>query len=487
MTDPFSVIGLCLGCLSLTLSTLPTGMKALSSFKSSDMNHRDFKRRLARCQSRVGEMEVNWQGRFDDSGDSSAMDDIIALARNLEDNITKYLRSSRTETTWPTIKKILIEGKHDKLRVELPHVFREIKNALWENDILEKHIAMLEKALNTDEDSFKHFYYSQTGEGSGSGPSPEKVEELNKIDSYFKTLWSLGDEVHAECTTIPNTSDWALELQNLAETEDVANWQNEPPVTIHVRNLEVFGLNGETFHAELKYVHDLTSTHTSNDRVTKLFEQRLLEIRMAGLGNENRSKSPQITCPMGQLIEDNPAVFRDLRWKVDLVRLIHAISNWTILLWPTKWFDSLCCFNLAFDVRPYESGETHCTKPMLRMKKNNTRCCGRWESHDAEFRLKNLGVALAQLVLGRPIRPLVRNEYIQLVGTRWEQTSRNVIIGDIGKLTGSKPLQCAINFCLETKPPQSAFLKEKIPPAYMQKCVKHVYEPSVYIIGCQRY
>jgi hypothetical protein len=170
---------------------------------------------------------------------------------------------------------------------------------------------------------------------------------------------------------------------------------------------------------------------------------------------------------IGSLLIEEPHYFTTQSWKVGVTDHVRGIVNWALLLWETKWFESLCCFGLHM-----ESSQTtnHCMMLVGECTPGQT------HEHVAQ-RLQNLGITIAQIVLARPLRLTnhdtgTKFEQRDESGT-WKEVQPKRLASDILSESKSIVLARAIEFCLT----DSRFETNGFQKAYLMEYIKHIYDP----------
>lgn len=351
-----------------------------------------------------------------------------------------------------------------------------IRHSLWRREILEGWVTRLERSLNAMDESFQEYFHIETGRHFTSNANHKQTNELAQLKGYFIRMENLATEIYSELKSLSEfgTVSWAIGLPPPTIGNTISDWKIPTPVNIETRlSMQQGQDRTEHYHLRTCFQVDNNETYTSNSRVKELVLK--LGDECPPLGTENlmldpdchyRAPSSHLTLSIGSLLKDKRQVLDAIPWLVQRPQLIYGIVEWTLLLWNTPWFDQLCCYGIRLEI-----GECawRCAKSSL------TRCT--CLSHTT--RLRNLGLVLAQLILGVPIRQ-AQNGNLSKFESRTNGVWETVYLSNINRMvlekTGSLPVQSAIYFCLN---PQPDLPNGDLKAGYLYMCIARIFEPSV--------
>jgi hypothetical protein len=92
-------------------------------------------------------------------------------------------------------------------------------------------------------------------------------------------------------------------------------------------------------------------------------------------------------------------------------------------------------------------------------------------------KLRNLGIALAEIMLARPIRLLTSatvSRYEQFCDGSWNATDVSELVDDVLMAYSSEPLCEAIMFCLGS---ECDIALKPFEPGYLFRCIDRIYTP----------
>jgi hypothetical protein len=487
MAEILGILSFCLGSINVILSTIPTGVKVSRAFLDCREQIRGLRGRLALCESQFSLLKTSWR-------DLTPADDATLLASSVQDiqdlhskisaAIADHTTHSNKASTRRKIEERLSCGIFRKPRVESQKFWPATKFSLWDKEILDGWITRLEKALDVNEKLFERDYHRRTAEKFPGKPGAIEKAELRKLESFIGKLWSLANHVHAEGQDARKTYAWALDLQAPAVGKDVSNWKETPPVNIELRySVDKRPEANECFRLRVRYQLDNVETHNPDGAIVRLVQTDALERvtfdpTFPAAKRYIQHQAMRSTWPLGVLLKTQPQLFGEMAtaWLVDRSELVRGICHWALLLWRTPWVERLCCYGLLGEKNPDSSDRI---KPVFDVKEHHPHHCQPGDHHS---QLRNLGLVLAQLILGQSIQPARDGDLLKYelcANGNTEFVYRNEIVDKIGDVT-SIPVKGAINFCLE---PEPLLPNNQFEPGYLFLCIEKIYEPSV--IKCQ--
>ncbi|KAH7081320.1 hypothetical protein BKA63DRAFT_503572 [Paraphoma chrysanthemicola] len=472
-------LGFCLGGLSFILNTVPAAARFTDDYRQRKRQIEGFDKRLALCQSRY----ITWQGHWRSSGLEERelrlnldVADIVSLKTEIDGAIRQNTPNPAETRAWQRMKDLLGRGIFRRPRVEMLDFCNRIRFALWQRQRLEGWLGRLETALDVVERLYEKDFHARTADHFDGKPSLRQAEELAHLETFAGTLMSLATDVYDECMgTTPWTYAWALGISPPTSGHTILDWKITTPVSIELL-FSVDRQNEENGHYRLHvcYQEDDPSTHKTNGAIAQLIQAKACGSALGSEYSQNarcndQDTSARRTFPLGRLLKNKPHLFKDRAWLSDRGDLIYGLSEWSLLLWNSPWFEKLCCSGLLIEV-----GTQHaeCARQIYDV---NTHDSCRPQDHHS--RLRNLGIVWAQLILGVPIRlgsSSNRSKFEQWKNGVWEQVFRSQLNAEILAATSSKPLQQAVNFCLDyTSPlPDGEFRA-----GYLYMCLEKIYKP----------
>jgi hypothetical protein len=174
---------------------------------------------------------------------------------------------------------------------------------------------------------------------------------------------------------------------------------------------------------------------------------------------------------IGHILDRGFTLLQEDAWLLDRAGLGYAISQWSLLFWDTPWLERFCCHGIFPDLAANSEDHAH----HIFESKHHDNCRPGAEDH----KIRNLGLAWAQLALGLPIRPAsTSGDHFEIrLGTEWEIVGLDDINLKIITKTGFGPLQEAIDFCLR---PESLVINEPFNASFLSKCIEKMHEPYVH-------
>jgi len=482
MAEIIGPLGLCFGGLSFILGTVPTAAKFLTTYQEYKQQTRGIEKRLALCQARFCEWEVHWQKS--NLGDrSESLQSSLSDIQDLHDDINKAISDSTAADTtealaWQKMKDRLRRGVFRKPRMEADDFCSGLRHALWKRELLEGWMTRLEKAVDTVEKLFDKDIRVRTAGYLSRGENTSQVKKLEQLESSAGTLMSLATEIYGEGTGVAQSYAWALGLRTPATGDSILDWEVPTPVNIELRfSIKRKDEESGHYHLHVRYQDDNPETHKCNGMIERLVRARTSGkgkgIRDGTLGStkcRGQDAATRRTFPIGSLLETKPHLFKERAWRVDRAELVYGICEWALRLWDTPWFERLCCHSLLVEIGTQSAG---CARHIFDNDKHS-RC----RPDDHKSKLRNLGITLAQLILGISIRPASGDnpsKFERWIDVNsWEPIFRSEINSEIILTTSSKHLQEAIDFCLK---PDSLLPEGTFQPGYLFPLMEHIYKP----------
>jgi hypothetical protein len=386
------------------------------------------------------------------------------------------------EKIWRRIirKSVLSEQTHKVSKGSRQDFGRSVAFILYKKDLIEGWIETLERAVNDIIDLSKMEYQRQTADESDTSPSSDQLKRYQRLQEFFKTLRTSADSLHAECTATPGTCSWGLGLRPPIEERDVSAWDFITVIEMELRFLKP--LVQDSFlvsHTSQQAIWELYARYAKDDQATHNYENhvRSLLLGRTAEATERISASDTVSCyqqdppaqrtrSIGDLIEQDPAYFTREGWKGDRGIMVYGLVNWALLLWDSIWLSQLCCSGLHVETSKVT------TDRILILEECNVTL-----PHQHHSGLRNLGVALAEMMLARRIRLAIYGaalQYEQFRNASWEKISVSSLVQDVWTQHSSTPLAEAIRFCLES---DCNIAVKPFEPGYLLRCINHIYTP----------
>ncbi|KAF2823141.1 hypothetical protein CC86DRAFT_423282, partial [Ophiobolus disseminans] len=372
------------------------------------------------------------------------------------------------------MKNQLREGMLSVPEAKTPDFCHSLRLALWQKNILDGWISRLEKVISVTHESFEEYYESETA-GHMDAVTLKRADELTHLNALFGKLTLLATEIYNECidTWKSETEEIGLGLRPPLAGLTISDWEIPTPVRIAIRfSSEKSEETYPCFHLTACYEPGNKTNYTTRGNV-----QRVLE-KVQGTSNKNcdpsfvciqyhAQENTRMTLPLGKILKEKPHLLHNMAWRTERPDIVYSISEWALLLWNTPWFQQLCCYVLTIEVNPVPLG---CATQILSVRPQEQCQC---RGHTSK--LKNLGLVLAQLVLGTSIRLAADDEsagYEHSSNGSWEPISLAVLNEKILLLTGSALVQQAIYFCLRSEPelPSGDFKM-----GYLYMCIDKIF------------
>jgi hypothetical protein len=508
MADILGPLGICLGGFSFILNTVPTTVRFTHDISERKQQIRQYEYQFQRCEARFNKWEIHWRAASNGPEAAivlSSLDDIVDLATTIDRAIQRNTITPDEQAAWEQMKNRLREGDFYLPKFRMPDFCNKLRHALWRKSVLEGWILRLEKAISIADESFQEYYQSQTAGHYKGSADIRQANDLGGLKSYFDNLASLGTDMYNECIATEkhsiSTHSWALGLPTPTPGNTIADWKSPSPLNIEAH----FAVRGKTgdkhFHLRTCYKVDQEKTHVTQGRILRLVQAKAEHTRTVRHPNDaeagcmeyspkwgpqeittkeeripgveechDHQGSARRTIPIESIIRSKPDLLKKLIWLVSRPNLVYGITEWTLLLWKTPWLQNLSCSGLAIEMGTCTST---CAKQVLEVPD-----CGR-KADENMFRLENLGLVLAQLILGVLIRPAEGSNfsrYEQHMHGEWKKVSLSDINMRIYQVTQDRNVRDAIYFCLRPDPEIS---KDDFKQGYIYICIDRIFEPFV--------
>lgn len=484
MAEVLGPMGFCYGSISFVLSTLPTAAKAIDDFSKCAEQYRMYEVRLARCKARGDKWNIYWRSKSNavkyDAIFQSTRKDIEDLHDLIDGEIQAALKDQNEQKAWRRMTKRLSRGRFRTPREEEKTVdfSHSVGFVLFKKNVIDGWLTRLESAIETIEKLSESEFANRTGEHFGSSPKRAQIQETRELETFVQGLSQLAQRLYDEKAATTSgqarrTYGWALGLR--PPVISVEHWKlmNQVPIEIRFSALQS-SEDRKHFHLDLPFHKDNEKTHLSCEQIRHLVGSGTTPEALTGTATAiarlcSQAPQAQRTRPVGSLLQYAPNVFLDAAWHVDRARMIHGLSHWALLLWDTSWMKELCCHGLQFEKGAEDA------KSMSQLFYVDE-CPEDGVCHHSS-RLRNLGLVLAQLVLGKPLRQAASEDhknYQQWVGNSWKPLFCSDIISEVFTTTTSTPLSDAVHFCLKD---ESALENGPFQPGYLLECIEQIYKP----------
>jgi hypothetical protein len=510
MAEILGPLGICFGGISFVLGTVPATMRFAHDMRERKPQIRQCVEQFHRCQAKFNKWESHWRASTNEPKAAiirSSLDDIVDLAKTIDRTIQRNTNTAYEKAAWEQMKNRLRQGDFYLPMPSIPDFCNKLRHALWKKSVLEGWISRREKAINIADESFQEFYQVQTAGHHKGSIDLKQATKLGELRRNFYNLACLGTDLYHECIATESyrisTHAWALGLRPPAEGNTIADWDTPTPLEIEVHFAVQKKAGDKYFHLRTCYKADQEQTHTTHGRIQCLVQaiakaestriSRHPEDTKPDCKKDPPNRAPQAVltqeeCLSGgeechahqglarrsisieSIIKVKPRLLKNLPWLISLPELIYGITEWTLLLWKTPWLQNLSCSGLAIEMDTCSSA---CAKQVLEVPDSRT------NTHANTFRLQNLGLVLAQLIIGVLIRPedgsnLSRFE--QYKDGEWKTVSLSDINMGVCVATNDLNLQKAVYFCLR---PDQEISEERFEEGYLYICIDRIFEPFV--------
>ncbi|KAH7409825.1 hypothetical protein DE146DRAFT_784971 [Phaeosphaeria sp. MPI-PUGE-AT-0046c] len=474
MSEVIRPLSTCLAGLSFILGTVPPAAKVLDKHRERSRRVQKMKERLASCQAKFSSWEDHprlseLQNRHGMS--VKTFQDMEKLGETIYERIDgSDLPKAQTEA-W---KKTVLKLRRNMFAI--PCRFAEdlcdvIWWDLWSEGDLDKWMTRLEKIVAAVHEVFEEEFDKQTDEQINTGVLQES--SLRDLEAFASGLFDLGNELYRGFTTEPSISGYALGLKPPQPSCDISRWFVPIPIDVEMR----FWIERECQNYEQFRMHVSHRQHnrieTTKEIVAQISEAKHPATAVQSLPYKftrchKHSEQAEERCSIGDLLNSGSPFTHEAAWLVDRAGLGYAISQWSLLFWNTPWLERLCCHGILLDLSVRSEECAH----YVFESRIHEDC----QPGAEDRKVRNLGLAWAQLALGLAIRPSLGSDLDFEIWSDdgWKNIQRDEINLEIIMATGSEQLQQAVDFCLR---PESQMLNEPFNASFLLKCIKKMHEP----------
>ncbi len=482
MAEVFGPIGFAFGAIGFIFSTAGTVTEAWDNFHHYEEQMGLYQVRLGNLERKSNKWNILWKDVNFRGQSSAQMNGIKGRIHDLLVDIEQELRSHQLTDKgfWNTLRK----GKRVKLKdisrgtMSIP---RGLAHALWKNKKLERWMSRLQKEIEAIDTLSKDEFQERTAGFANKDPDETEVSRTMRLETFIQKLQSFAQKLHEQCTSTPTTKAWALGVRPPQRSKDSAeeikgsardinSWRDIAQVNIEL----VYTLEGEKIREGR-----LQLSHHRNHAQSPMLSPEIIKGEAAI--NDARIKrnildEPRVrTRPIGKLIHDG--FFQDIEinkaWQQDCARLIHGISNWNLFLWNTNWTQELCCYGLQIEQKV---SAQDCFRQLFTAGLHEKPCVHH------PWRLRNLGLVLAQLVLATPFRCTGDTgdagdlELEEWNGEAWSSVYDVDILQRLLDRPNTEKIRDVIEFCMNDN---SALAREPFKPGYILKCIDAIHDKCV--------
>ena len=481
MAEVLGPLGICLGGLSFILSTVPAAARFAHNYSESKEQIRECESRFRLCQAKYTTWEKHWRSELDAQGgyDRLITEEVKVLESIIDRAIQDNTRMGAERGAWQQMKARLSCGIFRLPQANTHNFCDKLRHALWHKELLDGWIRRLEEVIAVTEKLFQEDYNQQTARHYTTTVTPKQSDELRQLNQYFGKLKILATDMYTECmaTCKDGTQAWALGLRPPRPGIAISDWKTPTPVSIETRfSIKHRSSSSAYFHLKTCYEPDNRRSHTIQGTIQRLIRAEAFGISSGPCGGSTGSaechgqhESSRRTISLGSMLKDKPALIQGLPWQIDRPELVYGISEWALLMWDTPWFEHLCCYGLALEI---DACPADCAKQMLLQQPQDGCQCLNHTS-----RLRNLGLVLAQLILGVPIRLAEGDDlskFEQWTTEGWETVYLSRLNLNILDLTESLLVQDAIYFCLQ---PKRELPTGDFRMGYLYMCIDRIFKP----------
>ncbi|CAI9625374.1 unnamed protein product [Alternaria burnsii] len=472
---------------------LSSGIRDIANAADAYLNYEnqclDYARRYALCQASLREWDMKWSKNLPIDQATGAkvvpgLQDIRALTSEIQRRMEEaekeaaegqnpsVANSNRGMGRLRGVIRPMQERWAKWRKGGSSTITKRAMHSLFKKGLMESWLTRLEKAIEDIEKSSEMTLRARTGANWAEGSAYIRNKEATEAEHFMSTLTQSVESLRQECIAGPCTGDWVLGLRPPEHLESVAVWEFLVDINLELRFRHETTPARDIWELKTCYKKDNEETHDFRGKIRPM------------LPTTNRTNIPghsnltNTTCTrqdtsigragsIGSLLIEQPHYFTTQSWKAGVTDHVRGIVNWALLLWETKWFESLCCFGLHME----SSQKTnHCMMLVGECTPGQT------HEHVAQ-RLQNLGITIAQIILARPLRLTnhdtgTRFEQRDESGT-WKEVQPKRLASDILSASKSIVLARAIEFCLT----DSRFEINGFQKAYLMEHIKHIYDP----------
>ncbi|KAI3322868.1 hypothetical protein HD806DRAFT_118827 [Xylariaceae sp. AK1471] len=474
-------IGFAFGALGFLLNTISKIDEKSREFRECERRLRAYKRELVVCHSKMKTWTLVWQDGSIHGEESyrymwsECYDEIIHGLKDIVDlsaQIKKSIGEVSNLVQQPDQDGLSVwRGVVSRLAKKGPETVKGIAMALYKNQTLADQVGRLKSTVDNITELSKRELQNRLGDYLTGDPTAADVDKAVRLQKFVQSLTRLASKLYEERAAAQATNQWALELRSPDEYGNVKDWDHTSRVFIDFTFVILRPPASES-ERRLRVNHYRYQAENSDDPVN--WQQIILGQANAPDIANNVPRSPtRKSRPFRELFRDgffdHKLMYR--AWEQDQARLALALSNWALLLWDTNWTANLCCRGLRF-VRPVSEGgfSTHTFTV---------------EEHEHcihhEWKLKNFGLVLAEIILATPIRPVIADvehgphyEKWAKAENHWIWISRENILKEVCDKSKSASLRDAIKFCLDERSPLAT---GPFSSNFLQQYIDSVFKP----------
>jgi hypothetical protein len=478
MAEFIGPFGFAFGAIGFIFSTVGTVTEAWENYHKYEEHMGLYQLRLGNFERKINKWNIFWKNT--DFGPHRAIINATKsrmekLCKDMERKLRKHHLTD--EGLWNRLASHWKEGKRLKMK-DLGHgsasIFHGFAYALWKKKKLESWMNRLKDEVEGIDNLSKDMIKRKTADFASDNPSQAEIDRTNNLEHFVRTLTDFAQQLHEQCTNTPTTSGWALGLRPPHSSKDlpkeiercakdVKAWNHIAQVDIEL----VYSLSGQTVkEGRLRVGHHRrveqpqVPWHDVIRGEVTINDQRI----ECSILDEPRVR----TRPLGVLIQEG--FFGDIRvrkaWQQDCARLLRGVSNWTLLLWNTNWTQKLCCYGLQIE---REVTTQDCFRQLFTAGMHEDQC-----PHHP-WRLRNLGLVLAQLALATPFRCRDQEdlELEEWVNAAWSCIYVEDILERLLNRPNTDKIRNAIEFCLTDESPLA---KGSFEPGFLFKCIDSIHD-----------
>ncbi|KAF1850451.1 uncharacterized protein K460DRAFT_390955 [Cucurbitaria berberidis CBS 394.84] len=485
MAEVLGPFGFAFGAIGFIFSTVGTTTEAWENFHKYEEHMGLYQLRLGNFERKINKWNIFW--RNTDFGPHRAV--INATRMRMEklcEDMERKLRKHhlKDEGLWKILASHWKEGKRLKMK-DLGNgsasIFHGFAYALWKKKKLESWMNRLKDEVEGIHNLSKDEMKRRTADFASDDPSQVDIERTTNLEHFVQNLTNFAQQLHDQCTRTPTTKGWALGLRPPHSSKDipgeikrcakdVKSWNHIAQVNIEL----VYSLDGQSLkEGRLRVGHHRRVEQPQVPSHDVLIGQIQPDNQMINccILDEPRVR----TRPLGVLIHEG--FFNDIKvrkeWQQDCARLLRGISNWTLLLWNTNWTQQLCCYGLQIE---QQVSAQNYFRQLFTAGLHEDQCLHH------PWRLRNLGLVLAQLALATPFR--CRGDLVGLELEEWVTSAEEgvdpawsrIYVEDILDRLLERPntdkIRDAIEFCLTD---ESSLAKKPFEPGFLFKCIDSIH------------
>ena len=476
MAEVLGPFGFAFGAIGFIFSTSGTVTEAWENFHSYEEHMSLYQLRVGVLEEKIHRWRIFWvNGDFGTykTTINAAKTRVKRLCEKMERNLRKHCPIDTG--MWEMLTSHWKEGKHLKWK-DLEHgsanIFRGLAYALWKKKKLDSWINRLKEEVEGIDSLSKSELKRRTADFASDNPSQAEIRRTRNLEDFVQTLNNFAQQLHHHCTNTPCTQGWALGLRpphsskdDLEEfkrcAKDVKSWS-------HIGKVDI------------ELVYYLKEQTVKEGRLRVCHHRKVVQPQVPWhdvIKGEIAMNDQTITCnildeprvrtrPLGVLIQEgffeNIAVRKT--WQQDCARLLRGISNWTLLLWNTNWTQQLCCYGLQIE---QEVSAQDYFRQLFTAGLHKDGC-----THHP-WRLRNLGLVLAQLTLATSFRCKAELELEEWVDAAWSPIYVEDILDRLLMRPNTDKIRDVIEFCLTD---ESSLAKGEFEPGFLFKCIESIHD-----------